>query len=140
MLGGSDAAVRSGREVISFARKVDDQISDADHFISYYTGDYGQPTWNTRFGLFGRYVVTIQSEIEFDKTRRIIQSYSPPKGYIKEVESIDMNERRIRMVTASQRILDAEQIKAFLSSGCDLRMFGIQPITDDPLNDFDFAL
>ena len=130
MLGGHRAAVHHGVHTIPFAREAEDRFEPTQHFISYYTGRYGPPTWNTKFGLYGRYVITIQAKVEFDRTRRRIVSFESPTGYVHEVSSI--KDRTIRYHSESGRKLDEEQLMRFIEADGDLELLGIDPVMDQP--------
>lgn len=88
LLGGSEAAIRNGQAEIPAIAEFVELYPNATHFISYYTGQYGQPRWNSEVGLYGRYVLTVQCSIEFDWTRRHIESHGPLTFYLQEITGI----------------------------------------------------
>lgn len=78
-------AEKNGLKEIVYAAQINELFPDATHFISYYTGEYGTPTWNSTMDLYGRYVFTMQCEVEFDADRLHIISHEPPIFYIHEM-------------------------------------------------------
>lgn len=44
------------------------RFADGHHFISYVTGKESQTTWNSKVGLFGRYVIDMQVRTAVDRS------------------------------------------------------------------------
>ena len=55
-----EASVLSGQRDIPIVSQFQSLFPEADHFISYYTAEYGMPTWNSKVGIAGRYRLAMQ--------------------------------------------------------------------------------
>jgi hypothetical protein len=87
--GGYTRAVESGRTDIEQVRQFDRLFPGATHFISYYTGTNGNPTWNSKAGLHGRYVLTMQIPISLSGLGRSqVRSNGTPTFILTEVQNI----------------------------------------------------
>ena len=48
----------------------------------------GKPTWNSRVGLYGRYILTMQIEIVFDESRTSVVTFGDPQFTLEEIKRI----------------------------------------------------
>jgi hypothetical protein len=81
---GYDQALESGLETIPYASEFNQFFPGSDNFISYYTGQAGEPIWNSKAGLYGRYILSLQVKITFDETRTKIIGLDDPQFYLSE--------------------------------------------------------
>ncbi|MEO5912707.1 MAG: hypothetical protein ABIS50_00625 [Luteolibacter sp.] len=84
-----DKALTSGISGIEVVREFELLYPDAEHFITHYAKELGGSTWNSKVGLQGRYVLTVQLPIDFDESRHIPSRSGEPKFHFTEVESIE---------------------------------------------------
>src|SRR5688572_14481614 len=66
---GYDLAISNGKKSIPVVVEFHRLFADAVSSISYYTGEYGDPEWNSKAGLYDRYILTVQFKIDLDDTR-----------------------------------------------------------------------
>ena len=59
---------------------------DAENFISYYTGDYGDPSWNSTVTIDGKYVLTMQYGLTVGKTGKTTRRDTDPHFYLNIIE------------------------------------------------------
>jgi hypothetical protein len=134
---GYSAALRNGPNEIQPVGEFVEVFPQAEHLISYYTGDMGPPTWHSAVGLHGRYVLAVEVPITFDWTRRHVRSYGKPKFYLREVEKIEG--RTIDYRSESQRDFGPEEWVALYRANGSLEVLGLRVVEDDPIRNFDLA-
>ena len=114
-----DIALTNGIASLDVAKEFNALFPDAHNFISYYTGQYGQPHWNSEIGLYGRYVLSVQFDLKFDSSRHIPSRSSEPEFFLVEVSSLERtpdgrlsisySENQIRFGSAQwEKLLSAE--------------------------------
>jgi len=121
---------------LDVAKDFDALFPDAEHFISYYTGTKGDPTWNSKVGLNGRYVLTMKFGIGFDDSRTHPVREGDPVFYLVELDNIRENgygytDRQIQF-----GLEEWNQLKA--SSG-DFSVIGYPMKKEKPIDGFDEA-
>ena len=84
-----DIALKNGTASLDVAREFNALFPDSNNFISYYTGQYGDPRWNSKVGLHGRYVLTVQFDLKFDSSRHMPARTSDPEFYLVEASQLD---------------------------------------------------
>ncbi len=132
-------AVEDGQKTIPYAKEMIALFPGSKSFISYYTGDFGTPTWNTEVGIFGRYILTLQTKITFDATRTAIQSFEDPLFVLLEVEAFSTLGDGLTktMYTDVQVKFGKQEWKTLVDSGGDLSTLGISVVKDKPIPGFD---
>src|SRR5262249_10875434 len=130
-----DLALADGKQSISYVREFTQLFPQGKHFISYYTGEYGNPTWNSKAGLHGRYVLTLQTPIPFDATRTKVVSYGQPSFLLVEVSSINRNANGQTEIwyTGNQLQFGKEEWQRVVDQGGDLSILGIKIVPDRPV-------
>jgi hypothetical protein len=83
-----DRAVALGRQEIPVAKDFDRLFPETEHFISYHSGTHGDPTWNAKAAIHGRYILTAQFKVRIRRWDGEIVAWSPPRFWLTEVESI----------------------------------------------------
>ena len=134
--GNMADAVTNGVAELDVAKDFDALFPNAEHFISYYTGTKGDPTWNSKVGLHGRYVLTAKFGIGFDDSRTHPVAEGDPVFYLVELDDIRENgygytDRQIQFGLKEWNLLKE-------SSG-DFSVIGYPMTKDKPLDGFDKA-
>lgn len=81
-------AMGSARTQIPEIQQFHELFPDATSFISYSTGENGTPTWNSKAGLYGRYVLQMQVKIHFSPDRTKVLDYQESTFYLTDVEGL----------------------------------------------------
>ena len=134
--GNMADAVTNGVAELDVAKDFEALFRDSEHFISYYTGTKGDPTWNSKVGLHGRYVLTVQFGIGFDDSRTHPVREGDPVFYLVELDDIRENgygytDRQIQFGLKEWNLLKE-------SSG-DFGVIGYPMTKGQPLDGFDKA-
>ncbi len=137
---GYNKALESGKKEIPYVPEFIRLFPNSIHFYSYYTGEAGSPTWNSKAGLFGRYVLTMQIPVTFDSTRTTVKSYGAPKFYFVEMTRITPyanGSADIRYRPAAQRNFGEAEWKKFVEANGDWSVLDIKVVKDKPVPHFD---
>ena len=110
------------------------------HWISYYDGYSGTPTWNSFAKLHGRYVLKMQFEITPNHWLHNFARTGKPAFYLLEVTEIDIPkslQSGIGCRYGDQSTFGIEEWKTLLKNEGDFSSIGIILKTDQPINNFD---
>jgi hypothetical protein len=134
-----DQALQSGFETIPYTKQFSTLFPDSNNFISYYTGEYGTPTWNSKVGLYGRYVLQLQITITLNEPRSKIGGYGEPEFFLKEVERISINSdgRAVILYGPTQKRFGKKEWKKIVENKGDLSALGIPIVQDSPTPGFE---
>jgi hypothetical protein len=135
----SDRAIASGQK-IEFIRQFEERFPAAEHFISYYTGTHGPPTWNSHAGIHGRYVLSLQMPIELGGPGRgRVLSHGTPTFYLLEIVEIHEASGGTASISygPEQLTFELNEWARLVKSGGDLRVLGIKVNTTQPVPGFD---
>jgi hypothetical protein len=125
-------AVKNQADVKAFGRL----FTDADHFITHYTGTKGPRYWNSKAVLHERYVLTMQFKIDLDASGVRVTATSPPKYYLHEVTSVTVTPSgQVSGISYGSTVEfgPAEWKKLEAAKG-DLSAIGIKAKTDQPVS------
>jgi hypothetical protein len=117
-------------DVVAF----NNMFSTTDHFISYYTGEYGTPRWNSKALIHGRYVLTMQFDVTIDSSGTHIKSASPLFFNLTEVTSVTplaSGQTEIRYGDGLQ--FGPNEWSILQQNGGDLSSLGIQVKKNQPV-------
>lgn len=124
-------------QTIPLLRQFCSRFADGHHFISYVTGKESQTTWNSKVGLFGRYVVDMQVPASIDRSTFKLSLVGPPSVTIREVASISRLTDGRQVVNYGQSFSVPEQVwLEFLSGKLSLEQLGFEFKKDQPIADF----
>ena len=134
-----ELAVQSGRRSIQAAREIDALYPGAKHFITYYSGAMGKPSWNSEIGLHGRYILTMQCQIELNPSRQEIIDSSDYKFHLVEVKSVQGSSEKGYSVSYgnTQLSFGLSEWSRLVDTGGDLTALGVEIDTDTPVELFD---
>jgi hypothetical protein len=112
---------------------------DAECHFSYYTGQYGPPTWVGTTGLYGRYILQMQVVVTFSSSGRKVKSFGEPKCYLTEVKDVTIQEdgRVAYNAGATQVQFGPQEWKTLVENRGDLSSLGVTIVKDQPIPDFD---
>jgi hypothetical protein len=124
--GGYDGAVASGRTSIPQVREFESLFKDPRHGIMYYTGVYGTPTWESKAGVFGRYIVVMQLPVRVSALGADVTPAGEPDFHMVEVAQITEKQGGQTEITytGNQRRFDKQLWKRVVESR-DLSLIGI---------------
>lgn len=132
------AAIENGLKEIELAGDVDRLFQNAEHFISYYPRG-GTPIWNSKVGLYQRYVLTMRFEIAFDFARRHPHPIAEPKFYLIEIDEIQHgSDGQTRITyTQNQHKFGRDEWNQLRRAGGKFEAIGIDLNDTEPIKDFD---
>ena len=110
------------------------------HFISYYTGTHGNPIWNSKAGLYGHYILTMQMPITLEGWGRDrIGSHDSPTFFLVEVQSIlpFPNGQTSINCGDTQITFGLSEWEKLVESGGDLSVLGVKVKKDEKIPGFD---
>ncbi|MGB0766238.1 MAG: hypothetical protein ACPGYV_00855 [Phycisphaeraceae bacterium] len=81
------AAIADTIQSEPYVAEFDRFYPNAQHFISYYTGDYGEPTWNSEVTIDQTFILTMQYQLSVDSSGRKTKRASDPHFYINIIDS-----------------------------------------------------
>ena len=131
--------VKSGFKKIPEAKQIEDLLGEADHFISY--SGVGVPQdWNTEVHFGGRYVLTMQVEVEtsydFSKMTKV---KGEPKFYFFEVAYVERGPHGTCGATFnvnSERHFGRAEWRKIVAAKGDFSVIGIKLKHGPPVPDF----
>ncbi len=137
--------VINGRRTIPYAQQFSELFTNRQEFISYYTGAFGPQTWNSKAGLYGRYVLSMQMRIRMDKTGTNIVNFEPPSFLLREITRIRNSPKDpggggqllLDGVPQSTRRFSAAEWEQLVKSRGDLSVLGFQVDTNHPVQGFE---
>jgi hypothetical protein len=131
-------AVSNARREISFAREFDTLYPGAKGFFSYYTGEKGPTTWNSKVGLFGRYILTMQVRVTMDADRIHVISHQDPSFFLMEVSQINpLGEGRVAINYGDTVRFTKDKWAVLVEKKGDLSALEIEVLKDKPVAGFD---
>ena len=106
----------------------------ARHTISYFTGEYGSPTWNSKAGIADRYVLSMQIPVTLDRAAGRVTSFGTPQFYLNEVTAVSqLSDARFQISYGRNIRFGVPEWQAFRDKHADLSVFGIaEPIIPIP--------
>lgn len=109
------------------------------HYISYYSGTKGDPLWNSKAGVHGRYVVGMKFKIDFDPTRTHPRQISAPTFYLREISKIErMADGRFEVIYNPLNIrFGINEWDQLVRSSGDLSVLGVEALVDQPVKHFE---
>jgi hypothetical protein len=119
------------------ARRFNELFPDSRHFISYVTGHYGPPTWNSATKLYGRYKLQMSASLQIDRQQLTATFSSPPTFHLTEVASISrLPDGRDYVTYGGSWELSAEEWQRLVQAKGDFSVLGLSLIRDDPVPGF----
>jgi hypothetical protein len=133
-----DKSLADGLTSLKDASQFEKLFPKSEHFISYYTGD-GTHIWNSKAGLYGRYVLSMQVEIKIDRNTHKVSANGEPKFYLNEVTSVKQlpDGRASISYDGAQVTFGREKWQLLIQRNGDLSVLGFTPKTDAPVSGFE---
>jgi len=113
------------------------------NFISYFTGDFGQPRWNSIAGIHGRYELTMQFDVDVNRTNSTLRSKTDPQFFLVEIQSIDLlpdGRVSIGYNPLTQHKFGTKEWEILIRASGDFKSIGINLIKDSPIAGFERVL
>ena len=124
--------VKSDHNVISFERL----YPGSEHFISYYTGTYGQSRWNSKTLIHGRYELTMQFDIDIDRAGTTLTSIEPPQFWLNKrhhVQRLPDGRLSISYAPDEGANFGATEWQKLVAANGDLSVLGIAEVDSTPV-------
>jgi len=133
-----ERAIRAGRKSIAAAQQFESRFPTARHSITYFTGTHGQPTWQSKAGVGGRYIITMTLPIKVNRFSGTVVAKGEPKFFVVEVEEIQQPPNGAISIAYTDKQLQfgKDVWDKFVASG-DLRAIGMEPGVEKPIPGFD---
>ncbi len=131
-----DKAIESGKTSIPFITEMCRFYPSTRNSISYYTGEHATPTWTSKVGLHGRYVLVVQMEFKMDGSRQKVISWSDPTFYLYEVDRIVKDSNSLVPGNLSLKFGLKEWNRVANNNG-DLGSLGVTLKKDRPVTGFE---
>ena len=134
-IGNYPKTISDGLTSVPFAAEFAALFPQARHTISYFTGEYGPPTWNSETGIANRYVLTMQIPVTLDRTACRVTSYGTPHFSLNEITAVSLLPDGRRFMTSHGRNIEfgVSEWQSFRERRGDLSVFGITtPIVPIP--------
>jgi len=131
-------AVKSGFKKIPEAMQIERLFGEADHFISY-SGPEVSQDWNTVAFFGGRYILTMQVEIETNASfSEVTNVLGEPKFYLWEIGQVIVSPRGgVEGKFAGSWTFGLKEWKKVVEAGGDFSAVGIIIKKDQPVKSFD---
>ncbi len=138
-LSSSSKAIEDGRTAIPYARQFHDLFPAAEASFSYFTGEMGPPTWTSKVGLHGRYVLTLKVEVTFNAARTRIVRYGEPVFHLVEVTRIVPAgpDHNAAILYGSQISFGRKEWSRLVERQGDLAVLGMAILKDRPVDGFE---
>lgn len=135
---GYKLAVADGVKNVPVVAEFNRLFDGANNSISYYTGEYGSPEWNSKVGLYDRYVLTMQAKIELDEARTGIVSFGEPRFTLVEVEHLSRQPDGTHSISyaGNQVNFGLAEWRKLVEAGGDFLAVGVTLHKDRPLPQF----
>ncbi|CAN0460093.1 unnamed protein product, partial [Ectocarpus fasciculatus] len=124
--------VKSEPNVTAFERL----YPGSEHFISYYTGTYGQPRWNSTTLIHDRYELTMQFDIDIDRAGTNVTAIEPPQFWLNErrhVQRLPDGRLSISYDPDGGAEFGPDDWKKLVASNGDLSVLGIGNVDKTPV-------
>lgn len=108
----------------------------AEHFISYYSGAYGQPHWNSSTLIHGRYELTMQFDVHLDRSGAKATAIEPPHFWLNErhhVQRLPDGRLNISYAPNGGTEFGVDEWGKLIASSGDLRVLNIREIDESPV-------
>ncbi len=130
--------IQSGIKILPWPREMEALFGDGDHFILYYGTAGEQKPWHSRVFFYGRYSLTLETTVEIDDKNHTIKNFAaPPKFYLHEVKSVEMDNGRAITRFSDQWVLDQTQWEKLVAAKGNWAVLGIRLKTNEPVPGFD---
>lgn len=133
-------AIDSGQRDIPTIKQFCTLFPQSTHLIMYYNGQNGTPTWTSKVGLYGRYLLVVRMDIQFDSSRERIVGSGQPHFFLSEIEKIDENPAQNSEVTTPGAVyleFGPEQWNNVVNSKGALEQLGVKIQQDHPVDSFE---
>lgn len=134
---GYERVLADGRKKIQPVREFQQIFPQGVHTITYFTGEIGDPNWNAKVGLYGRYVLTMKIPLTLSPIWRHIVSHGEPAFYLTEVDHIEQH--GLSVVTYYGRLqlsFRTDEWKRVVNSNGDIRVLHSEIRVDQPVDGF----
>lgn len=113
---------------------------DRWHWISYFDGYGGTPTWNSFAKLHGRYKIKMQFRITLNRRSREFEHAEEPRFYIDEVTVVEIPKTEnagIGCKFGQQFSFGIDDWKTLVKNGGDFSTIGIELKENSPVDNFE---
>ena len=128
------SVVSSGASRIPEASEFRNLFTNTYEFVTYHDGYYGEPLWNSKALLNGRYILTFQSKIDVNYATSTVTNYHSPKFFLTEIISAQRLASGQTSVTHGTNFdFGPAQWKKLVQSGGNFEALGVKLQTNAPV-------
>jgi hypothetical protein len=131
---------RDGVESLPWAKQIDEQYDNVDHFITHF-GFGEQPLlWNSEVFFGGRFTLSMTVLVNVDYKKRTVTAAGAPNFFLVAAKAVHVfpgGGIQRDSDTSLDRKFDQRKWDEFVSSGYDLAVLDIPPAAQKPVANFD---
>jgi hypothetical protein len=131
--------IRSAKNDVELIGDFEELYPETYSFVSYYTGEYGHPTWNSEAAIHKRYVLTMQMKITISRDGEHVLTHQEPHFFLEEISRLKRSEDGTWQ-SKGRGVADFgfEKWKTLVEHSGDFESIGIHLQSDAPLPLFKF--
>ena len=131
--------IRSGIDKMAWPTELERFFGNGDHFITHYNMSPGPKQWNSEVFFGGRYVLTLQVDVEIDYSKSEVRKIiGAPKFYLWEIESVSIGPTRLTSTRfSSDWNFGKEEWQTFVRTKGDWSSIAITVKTNNAVPNFD---
>lgn len=133
--------LQRGLNNIEVVKEFHEIYPTAFNYISYFSESNTPKVWNGEVGLYRRYILTLQLNVEIDRSRLTVKEIGEPVFFLNEIINVTENSGGSYQIQNGQShsFSQIEWSKIYQSHG-NLSVIGINLKTNYPVTGFDKAL
>ena len=133
-----DEIVAAAQATVPQFKAFAERFAETRSFISYITGNEGQPTWNSKAPLYGRYVVDMKSPVTIDRDTFVVTPKGEVAIEIREIiQVVQPQGENPRIIYGKTRKLTAHESNRLLMEAVTFDQLGIILDEKNPTPGFD---
>jgi hypothetical protein len=143
LVGGDpyEKALESGKGNIPWVRDFMRLFPDTRNSFSYYTGQFGPPTWNSEVALYRRYVFTMQVQVTFDWSGTRVVGWGKPTFVLMESTTVTpLPTGQTEITYGAYLKFGEDEWRRVVEDGGSFSSLGIELIKDRPVPGFELQL
>ena len=130
-----NSVLTSGSQKITEAVAFRTLFSNTHEFLTYFDGYYGEPQWNSKALLHGRYVLTLQCKIGVDYAKSAVTNYQTPRIFLTEIVSLErLASGQTSATHGTNLTFNIDQWKQLMESHGAFESLGVNLSTNSPID------
>ena len=133
-----NSVLTSGSQKVTEAVTFRALFPNTHEFLTYFDGYYGEPQWNSKALLHGRYVLTLQCKIGVDFSRSAVTNYQTPRVFLTEIVSLErLPSGQISATHGTNIAFNIDQWKQLVESNGNFQSLGVNLSTNSPVDELE---